>query len=110
VVDGGAELRMPEIGSNGLENVEGDIPVEAELVDCGGDDTLHPDLADEGHNNAPVRRVESDRLLAGRQIEVEEATVDGKELGKESESIASEGVEDHCEKAAGKRRDGQREG
>jgi hypothetical protein len=40
-----------------------------------------------------VRRVESDRLLDCRQIVVEAARVDGKELEKESESIASESLE-----------------
>jgi hypothetical protein len=43
---------------------------------------------------------------------VEAARVDGKELGKESESVASEGLEVHWvtrRKAAGRRRDGQRE-
>jgi hypothetical protein len=46
----------------------------------------------------------------------EAARVDSKELGKESESIASEGIEghwdhwDHWGKAAERRRDGQRDG
>jgi hypothetical protein len=44
--------------------------------------------------------LESDRLLGGRQIVVETARVDGKELGKESESIASEGPEGHLEKGS----------
>jgi hypothetical protein len=35
-VDSDAELRAPEIGPDGIEDGEGDIPVEAELVDCGG--------------------------------------------------------------------------
>jgi hypothetical protein len=47
-----------------------------------------------------VRRLASDRLLAGRQVAVEVARVDGKELGKESESIASEGLQGHCEKGS----------
>jgi hypothetical protein len=70
------------------------------------------DQADEGNDDAPVRRVESDRRLDGRQIVVEAVRVDGKELGKESESIASEGLESHWaigRKAAGRRRDGQKE-
>jgi hypothetical protein len=93
--DGDAELRVPEIGPDGIEDGEGDISVEAELVDCGGDGALPLDQADEGHNNAPVRRVESDRLIDGRQVEVEVSRVDGKGLGKESEWIASEGLEGH---------------
>jgi hypothetical protein len=36
-VDGDAELRVPEIGPDGIEDGEGDVPVEAELVSCGGD-------------------------------------------------------------------------
>jgi hypothetical protein len=44
--------------------------------------------------------VESDRLLDGRQVEVEASRVDGKELGKESVSIASEGLEGHWEKGS----------
>jgi hypothetical protein len=44
--------------------------------------------------------VESDRRLDGRQVVVEAARVDGKELGKESESIASEGLEGHWEKGS----------
>jgi hypothetical protein len=71
------------------------------------------DEADEGNDDAPVRRVESDRRLDGRQVVVEVARVDGKALGNESESIASEGLDghwDHWEKAAEKRRDGQRDG
>jgi hypothetical protein len=46
------------------------------------------DQADEGSDDAPVRHVESDRRLDGGQIAVEAARADGKELGKESESIA----------------------
>jgi hypothetical protein len=34
-VDGDAELRVPEIGPDGIEDGEGDVSVEAELVDCG---------------------------------------------------------------------------
>jgi hypothetical protein len=39
-VDSDAELRVPEIGPGGIEDGEGDIPVEAELVDCGGNGAL----------------------------------------------------------------------
>jgi uncharacterized protein YabE (DUF348 family) len=53
------------------------------------------DQADEGNYDAPVRRIESDRRLAGQHVVAEVARVDGKELGKESESIASEGREGH---------------
>jgi hypothetical protein len=70
------------------------------------------DQADEGNDDAPVRRVESDRRRDDRQIVVEAARVGGKELGKESESIASEGPECHWvigRKAAGRRRGGQKE-
>jgi hypothetical protein len=34
-VDGDGELRVPEIGPECIEDGEGDVPVEAELVDCG---------------------------------------------------------------------------
>jgi hypothetical protein len=44
--------------------------------------------------------VESDRLLDGRQIPGEAARIDGRELRKESESIASEGPEGHWEKSS----------
>jgi hypothetical protein len=33
--DGDAELRVPEICPDGIKDGEGDIPAEAELVDCG---------------------------------------------------------------------------
>jgi hypothetical protein len=71
------------------------------------------DQADEGNYDALVRRVESDRCLDGRQILAEAARVDGKELGKESQLIASEGLEGHWvigRKAARRRREGQKEG
>jgi hypothetical protein len=71
------------------------------------------DQADEGKDDAPVRRVESDRPLDGRQVVVETARVDNKELGKESESIASKDLEGNWvigRKAAGTQRDGQKEG
>jgi uncharacterized protein YabE (DUF348 family) len=61
----------------------------------------------------PVRRVESDRPLEGRQVVAEVARADHRELGKESESIASEGLEGHWvigRKAAARQRDGQKEG
>jgi hypothetical protein len=58
------------------------------------------DQADEGNDDAPVRRVESDRRLDGRHILVEAARVDVKKLGKESESIASEGLDGHREKGS----------
>jgi hypothetical protein len=99
-VDSDAELRMPEMGPDGIENGESDIPVETELVDCGGDGALPLGQADKGHDDAPVRRVESDRRLAGRQVAVEAARVGSTELRKESESIASEGLEGHWEKAS----------
>jgi hypothetical protein len=51
------------------------------------------DQADEGNNDAPVRCVESDRRLDGRQVVVEAASVEGKELEKESESIGWEGLD-----------------
>jgi hypothetical protein len=66
------------------------------------------DQADGGNDDPPVRRVESDRRLDGRQVVVEVAKVDGKDLGKESESIASEGLEGRWvigRKAAGRQRD-----
>jgi hypothetical protein len=53
------------------------------------------DQADEGHDNAPVRRVESERRLDAQQIVVEAARVDCKEFGNELESIAWEGLEGH---------------
>jgi hypothetical protein len=56
------------------------------------------DQADEGNDGAPARRVESDRRLGGRQVVVEAARVDRKELQKESESTASECLEGHWEK------------
>jgi hypothetical protein len=71
------------------------------------------DQADEGNDDAPVRRVESDRRLDGRQVVVEAARADSKELGKESESTASEGLDghwdhwNHREKEAERRRDGE---
>jgi hypothetical protein len=68
------------------------------------------DEADDGNDDTPVRRVESDRRLDGRQIVVEAARADNKELGKESELIASEWLEghwDHGEKAAERPRDGE---
>jgi hypothetical protein len=34
-VDSAAELRVPEIGPDSIEDGESDVPVEAELVDCG---------------------------------------------------------------------------
>jgi hypothetical protein len=92
---------FPETGPDSIEDGEGDISVEAELSDCGGDGALPLDQADEGHDDASVRRAESDRILAGRQVVVEAARVDGKELGKESESIASGGLEGHWEKGSG---------
>jgi hypothetical protein len=60
-----------------------------------------------------VRRVESNRRLDGRQAVIEAARVEGKDLEKEFESIASEGLVIHWVigmKAARRRRDGQREG
>jgi hypothetical protein len=54
--------------------------------------------------------VESDRRLDGRQVVAEAVRVDGKELGKESELIASEGLDRHWvigRKAARRRRDGE---
>jgi hypothetical protein len=71
------------------------------------------DQADEGNGDAPVRRGESDRRLDGRQIVVKAATIESKELWKESESIASESLEGHWvigRKAAKRRRDEQRDG
>jgi hypothetical protein len=71
------------------------------------------DQADGGHDDAPVRRVESYRRLDGRKVVVEAPRVEGKDLEKEFESIASEGPEGHWvigRKAAKRRRDGQREG
>jgi hypothetical protein len=69
----------------------------------------HPskDQGHEGHDYAPVRRVESDRRLDGRQVVVEAARVDSKKLGKESESIASEGLDGHW--VIGKRQPGDGE-
>jgi hypothetical protein len=58
------------------------------------------DQADEGNDDAPVRRGESDRRVDDRQIVVEVARFDGKELGKESELIASECLEGHWEKGS----------
>jgi hypothetical protein len=55
-----------------------------------------------------LRCVESDRLLAGQQVVVEAVRVGRKELGTESESIASEGLEGHWEKAAGKGTEGEK--
>jgi hypothetical protein len=49
------------------------------------------DQADAGNDDAPVRRVESD----GREVVVEAPSVEGKDLEKEFESIASEGLEGH---------------
>jgi hypothetical protein len=66
------------------------------------------DQADGGNDDAPVRRVESDQRLDGRQVVVEAVRVEGKDLGKQSESIASESLEGHWvigRKAARKRRD-----
>jgi hypothetical protein len=91
---------MPEIRSDGIEDGEGDVPVEAELVDCEGDGALPLDHANKGNDDALGRRAESDRLITGRQVVVETARVDGKELGKESESIASEGLEGLWEKGS----------
>jgi hypothetical protein len=71
------------------------------------------DQSDGGNDDAPVRRVESDRRLAGRQIVVEAARVEGRELEKESASIALEGLEGHWaigRKAARKRGDEPKEG
>jgi hypothetical protein len=62
-VDRDTELRVPEIGPDGIKDRKGDVPVEAELVDCGGAGALPLDQADEGHNDAPVRCVESDHPL-----------------------------------------------
>jgi hypothetical protein len=67
------------------------------------------DQVDEDHDDAPVRCAESDRRLDDRQIVAEMARVDGKELGNESESIASEGLEGHWvigKKAPGERTEG----
>jgi hypothetical protein len=33
--DGDAELRVPEIGTDGIKDRKGDAQVEAKLVDCG---------------------------------------------------------------------------
>jgi hypothetical protein len=62
------------------------------------------DQEDGGNDDAPVRRVESD----GREVVVEVPRVEGKDLEKEFESIASEGLEGHWvigRKAARRRRD-----
>jgi hypothetical protein len=100
VVDGDAELRVPEIGPDLIEDEDGNVPVEARLVDCGGDGALPLDEADEGHDDAPLRGVESDRRLDGGQVVVKVARIDGKELGKEPEPIPSEGLEGHWEKGS----------
>jgi hypothetical protein len=47
------------------------------------------DQADRGNDDAPVRRAESD----GRDVVVEAPSVEGKDLEKGFESIASEGLE-----------------
>jgi hypothetical protein len=49
------------------------------------------DQADGGNDDAPVRGVESD----GREVMVEAPRAEGKDLEKEFESIASEGLEGH---------------
>jgi hypothetical protein len=71
------------------------------------------DQANGGNDDASVRRVESDRRLDGRQVVVEAPKVEGKDLEKEFELTASEGLE-RCwvigRKAVRRRRDGQREG
>jgi hypothetical protein len=51
--------------------------------------------------------VEGDRRIDGRQVEAEAAGVDGKELGKESESIASGGLEGHWDHWERQPRDGE---
>jgi hypothetical protein len=53
--------------------------------------------------------VESDRRLDGRQVVVKAARVDGKELGRESESIASKGIEGHWVIGKKQPRDGEME-
>jgi hypothetical protein len=71
------------------------------------------DQADEGNDDAPMRRVESDRRLNGRQVVAEGARANGKEPGKESKLIASEGLEGHWvigRKAARRGGEGQKEG
>jgi hypothetical protein len=49
------------------------------------------DQADGGNDDASVRRAESD----GREVVVEAPSVEGKDLEKEFESIALEGLEGH---------------
>jgi hypothetical protein len=53
------------------------------------------DQADGGNDDAPVRRVESDRRFDGRQVVVEAPRVESKDRENEFESIASEGLEGH---------------
>jgi hypothetical protein len=68
------------------------------------------DQADGGNDDASVRRVESYRRLDCRQVVVEAPRVEGKDLEKEFESIASQGLEGHWTigmKAARRRRDGE---
>jgi hypothetical protein len=98
--------REPKVNTI-TENIPG---IDASACDIVSPVIVLGNQADEGNDNAPVRRVESTRRLDGRQIVVEVARADGKELGKESESIALEGLESHWddwEKAAERRRDGE---
>jgi hypothetical protein len=67
------------------------------------------DQAGEGNDDAPVRRVESDRRLDDRQVVVEVSRADCKELEKESKSIASEGLEGHCEESSRETKRGREE-
>jgi hypothetical protein len=53
-----------------------------------------------------VRRVEGDWRFVGRQVVVEVARADGKDLGKESKLIAWERLGGHWEKSSGKRTEG----
>jgi hypothetical protein len=50
------------------------------------------DQADEGSYDAPVRGMESDRRLDGREVVVEAPRIEDKDLEKEFESIASESL------------------
>jgi hypothetical protein len=74
------------------------------------EDRLSKDQVHEGNDNALVRRVARDRRLASRQVIIERARVAAKGPGRNLNRSPRKALRVIGKKAAGKQKDGQREG